>query len=164
MDRYLYFLIFLILGFLIGASVFFTFIVAPLLFSHFNHRLAGEITNIIFPYYFGIGWILGIVIYTIIAILSTKNKEILRKLKYFVIGISIYIISSMALHKAILPIGQTLNSQYYQLLDEKKEPEAEQIKEKFKTIHSISSAINLFNIILLLFLFYNLYTTKKEEL
>ncbi len=165
MNRYIEFLILLLTGYLIGASVFFTFFVAPSVFSHFDTRLAAEITNVIFPFYFATGWIIGLVIYTLIAILSIKDKFIIKKLKWFIVFVSILIISFMALHRAILPIGQTLNSQYYSLIDEKKPEEAQKIKEKFSKVHIISSSLNLANIMIEIFLFYSFfnYVSRKEE-
>ena len=157
MDKYINLIILFLLGCLSGFSIFLTFIVAPLMFSHFNTRLAGEIMNVIFPYYFSAGWIIGIVIYTLIALLSIKNKHIIKKLKVFIIALSILIVLYMALHKAILPIAQNLNNTYYYLLDKAKNEEAILVKDKFKKIHVISSSLNMLNVIMLMFLFYNFY-------
>lgn len=167
MNRYIDFLILLLTGFLLGANVFFTFFVAPSIFSHFETRLAAEITNVIFPYYFAIGWIVGLVIYTLVAIQSIKDKFVIKRLKWFIIFLSILIISHMALHRAILPIGQTLNNQYYALVDSGKKEEAEKLKEKFSKVHMLSSSLNLANLMIELFLFYNffnyIYTRKEDE-
>jgi len=157
LDKYINLIILFLLGCLSGFSIFLTFIVAPLMFSHFNTRLAGEIMNVIFPYYFSAGWIIGIVIYTLIALLSIKNKHIIKKLKVFIIALSILIVSYMALHKAILPIAQNLNNTYYYLLDKKEEKKATEIKVKFERIHIVSSTLNMINFILVMFLFYRFY-------
>ncbi len=162
MSKYVDFLILLLIGILIGFNIFMTFIVTPQLFSHFDHRLAGEITNLLFPFYFASGWIIGIVIYTLIALQSIKDKFIVKRLKGFVIALTVLILLYMAEHKTLLPIGQQINSQYYALLDEGKKEEAQIFKEKFKKVHMISSSINILNLLLLLFLFYN-YLSKKEE-
>ena len=156
------FLTLLLLGILAGFNIFVTFILTPQLFSHFNHRLAGEITNLIFPYYFASGWIIGIVIYTLIAVQSVKDKFIVKKLKAFIIGLTVLILLYMAQHKTLLPIGQSINNQYYAFLDEGKKQEAETLKEKFKTVHMISSTVNILSLVIILFLFYN-YVSKKEE-
>ncbi|NPA52637.1 MAG: DUF4149 domain-containing protein [Aquificae bacterium] len=166
MNKYIQFSILLLTGYLLGASVFFTFIVAPSIFSHFDTRLAAEITNTIFPIYFASGWIIGLVIYTLVAVLSIKDKFIVKRLKWFIILVSVLIISFMALHKAVLPIGQTLNNQYYALIDKKKPKEAQKIKEKFSKVHIISSSLNLGNIMIEIFLFYSFFNyiyTRKEE-
>jgi len=167
LNKYIHFFIFVLLGYITGASIFFTFLVAPAIFSHFETRLAAEITNVIFPIYFASGWILGLVIYTLIAVLSIKDKFIIKKLKWFIIMLSILIISFMALHKAILPIGQTLNSRYYFLIDKKKYEEAKQVKNKFSKLHILSSSINLTNITIEIFLLYSyfnyIYSRKEEE-
>ncbi len=161
-KKFFDFLILLLLGILAGFNIFVTFILTPQLFSHFNHRLAGEITNLIFPYYFASGWIIGIVIYTLIAVQSVKDKFIVKKLKAFIIGLTVLILLYMAQHKTLLPIGQSINNQYYALLDEGKKQEAEILKEKFKTVHMISSTVNILSLVIILFLFYN-YVSKKEE-
>ncbi len=157
----------MLLGILFGSNFFFTFIVAPALFSHFSARLAGEAMQTIFPLYFAMGWILGIVIYTLIAILSIKDKFIIKKLKWFIVVLSLMVISYMALHRTVLPIGQALNNQYYALVDEKKTEEAEKIKEKFKVVHSISSSLNILNLIFEFYLMYSFYLflmdKRKEE-
>ncbi len=167
MNKHVEFLILLLTGFLIGEGVFFTFFVAPSLFSHFETRLAAEITNVIFPFYFASGWIIGLVIYTLIAVLSIKNKLVIKQLKWFIILLSVMIISFMALHRAILPIGQELNNQYYALIDSKNEEEAQKVREKFSKVHMISSSLNMTNILIELFLFYSffnyIYGRKEDE-
>lgn len=167
LAKYINIVILLLLGAYIGFNIFFSFIVAPLLFSHFNHRLAGEITNLIFPYYFASGWIIGVIIYTLIALKSIKEKGIIKEIKGFLIGLVFLIILSMALHKTILKIGQETNTQYYQLVDEGKKKEAEKLKSQFKVIHTISTTINFSNLIIAIYLFvyFCLYTerARKEE-
>ncbi len=168
LDKYQKFidaLILLLLGILGGFNIFFTFFVAPLLFSNFNHRLAGEITNIIFPYYFASGWIIGIIIYTLIAIKSLKDKNIIKNLKIFIVGIALLVILHMALHKTILPMGQKLNSEYYRLIDNGKKKEALVVKDNFKKIHAISSIINFANLVITLYLFIYFFfkSTKRDN-
>ncbi|NPA17479.1 MAG: DUF4149 domain-containing protein [Aquificae bacterium] len=163
MNRFIDFLVLLLLGFLIGFNVSFTFIIAPLLFSHFDHRTAGEITNVIFPYYFASGWIIGILIYTLIGIKSIKDKQLIKNYKGFVIGLLLLVITHMALHKTVLPVARNINLQYYVLLDEGKKEEALKLKEKFKKIHGVSSFINLFNLGLEIYLFWY-YLLKDRRL
>jgi len=139
LNKQVEFLILLLLGYLIGTGV---------------------------PFYFASGWIVGLVVYTLIAVLSVKNKFIIKQLKWFIILLSILIISFMALYRAILPVGQTLNNQYYALLDSKKEKEAEEVKQKFSKVHMISSTLNITNIIIEFFLFYTFFNYiygRKEE-
>jgi glucan phosphoethanolaminetransferase (alkaline phosphatase superfamily) len=163
LDKYIDFVILLLLSILLGSNFFLTFVVAPQLFSNFDHRLAGEITNIIFPYYFAGGWIIGITIYTLIAIKSIRKKEVVRQLKWFVIALSLLIISYMALHRTLLPIGQSLNSQYYELIDQNKKQEAEVYKKKFATLHAVSSSLNLVNLLIEIYLIYGFYVFIRKE-
>jgi glucan phosphoethanolaminetransferase (alkaline phosphatase superfamily) len=163
LDKYIDFVILLLLSILLGSNFFLTFVVAPQLFSNFDHRLAGEITNVIFPYYFAGGWIIGITIYTLIAIKSIRKKEVVRQLKWFVIALSLLIISYMALHRTLLPIGQSLNSQYYELIDQNKKQEAEVYKKKFATLHAVSSSLNLVNLLIEIYLIYGFYVFIRKE-
>ncbi|WP_456399598.1 DUF4149 domain-containing protein [Persephonella sp.] len=157
-------LILLLIGILIGFNIFFSYIVGPILFSNLGNKYAGEIMNLIFPYYFASGWIIGIVIYTLFALKSIKDKELIKKFKRFIIALGLIIILSMALHKTILPVAKQLNYQYYSLLKENENSKAEEVKEKFKKIHGISSSINLINLILEIYIFQHfLLKIRKED-
>ena len=161
---YIDFLIVFLLSVLAGFNIFLSFILAPALFSNFDHRLAGEVMNVIFPLYFSSGWIIGLAVYTLIAILSIKDKQIINQLKLFIVLLSILILSYMALHKAILPIGQASLGNYYALVDEGKKEQALVYKERFETVHKISSTLNGLNLILavgLAFLYYR-KSCKKD--
>ncbi|NPA58274.1 MAG: DUF4149 domain-containing protein [Aquificae bacterium] len=153
MDKYIDLAVLLLLGFLIGFNVSFSFIIAPLLFSNLDHRTAGEIMNLIFPYYFASGWIIGILIYTLFGIKSFKDKKLLSHYKGFVIGLMVLVLTHMGLHKAVLPIARTVNLQYYNLMEQGKKEEALRLKEKFKKVHTVSSVINIFNLGLEIYLF-----------
>ena len=146
-------LILLLIGVITGFNIFFSYMVAPLLFSNLDHRQAGEIMNIIFPYYFASGWIAGIVIYTLIGFKSIKDKHIIKKYKGFIIGLLILVLTHMALHKTILPIARDINAQYYSVVGKGEDRKIAEIKSKFKTVHRISSTINVFNLILEIYLF-----------
>ncbi len=162
MNKLLDLFVLLLLGALIGFNVSFTFIIAPLLFSNFEHKLAGEITNLIFPYYFASGWIAGIIIYTLIGIKSIKDKEIVRRYKGFIIGLLLLVISHMALHKSILPIARGINYQHYAALEENNKEKAEKLKSEFKKIHAVSSSLNLFNLALEIYLFQYYFLRRRD--
>lgn len=151
-DKYVYGLIIFLLFCLLCGSIFITFIYTPYLFSHYSTKEAGEIVSKIFPFYFKSGWIIGIIIYTLVGVLSVKEKEIIKKLKWFVIATAVLILISMALDRAILPIAEGLKSEYYDLLNEGKQNEANIIFSRFKTFHEISSVLNLINIIIEIFM------------
>ncbi len=146
-------IILLLIGVILGFNIFFSYIVAPLLFSNLDHRQAGEIMNIIFPYYFASGWIVGIIIYSLVGIKSVKDKDIIKNFKWFIVGIFVLILTHMALHKTVLPIARNINIQYYSAIDKGEEKKAAELRSKFKTIHGISSTINVFNLILEIYLF-----------
>jgi len=163
LNKFIDLSILLLLGFLIGFNISFSFIIAPLLFSNLDHRQAGEIMNLIFPYYFASGWITGIVIYTLVGIKSIKDKNIIKTYRGFIFGLLLLVITHMALHKTVLPIAKSINLQYYQMLAENRQSEAQQLKQKFKKIHTISSFINIFNLGLEIYLF-QYYFLKERRL
>jgi uncharacterized membrane protein YukC len=69
----------------------------------------------------------------------------------------------MALHRTLLPIGQNLNSQYYELIDQNKKQEAEVYKKKFATLHAVSSSLNLVNLLIEIYLIYGFYVFIRKE-
>ena len=130
----------------------YNFYIYSLPFSHYSTKEAGEIVSKVFPLYFKSGWIIGIIIYTLVGVLSVKEKEIIKKLKWFVIATAFLILISMALDRAILPVAEGLKSEYYDLLNEGKQNEAKIIFSRFKTFHWISSVLNLINIVIEIFM------------
>ncbi|MDQ7055025.1 MAG: DUF4149 domain-containing protein [Persephonella sp.] len=153
---------FLLLGALIGFNVSFSFVIAPLLFSNLDHKVAGEITNLIFPYYFASGWIGGIIIYTLIGIKSIKDKKIIRRYRGFIIGLLLLVISHMALHKSVLPVARSINYQYYVALENREEEKAEELKSKFKKVHTFSSSLNLLNLAIEIYLFQYYFLRRRD--
>ena len=89
--------------------------------------------------------------------------SIINKLKIPIIALSILIISYMALHKTVFPLGQATINKYYTLKDSGKTEVAENLKEKFKNIHTISSILNMINLILVVFLLYSIYNKFNEN-
>lgn len=138
----------MILSLLFGGMVFFTFFVGPVLFSNLDSKLAGSIMNLIFPYYFKMQWISGILIYTLIGIYSYLDKEAIKKLKLFLILVGLFVIIGMALDRAIYPTAKSFILEYYSLIQENHIEAAKNMKEKFDTFHKISSGLNMMNIII----------------
>lgn len=146
---------------LIGSNVFLSFVVAPVLFSNFDKIASGSIMQLIFPYYFKINWILGIVIYTIIGVLSFKDKEIVKSLKWFLVSIGAIVILNMAQDRSLLPMAQSIQNQYVQALEEKQNEKAKVLYSQFSTVHKVSSFVNITTMILEIFLLYNFLSFLK---
>ncbi|MCX7760306.1 MAG: DUF4149 domain-containing protein [Hydrogenothermaceae bacterium] len=156
----------MVLSLLFGGMIFFTFIVGPVLFSNFDSKLAGSVMNLIFPYYFKIQWIGGIIIYTLIGIYSYIDKEAIKRLKLFLILVGLFVIIGMALDRAIYPTAKSLLLEYYNLVQENHIETAKDIKEKFDTFHKISSTLNMINIIImtgLIFTFLRITIIKPKS-
>ncbi len=157
-------LVLLLLGILIGFNILLSFFITPTIFSNLDRETAGNLVSLIFPKYFISGWIIGIIIYTFIGFKSIKDKEIIKNLKWFLVGIAIIIILYMAEYKTVLPLAEHIREEYLTLLKEGKEQEALNIKSTFSKIHIISTIINFSNLIIALYLFlYFYYKTVKNK-
>lgn len=161
-DKYIFVSIFILLASLILGSLYFTFIFTPSIFHSYDVKTASEIVNGYFKYYFKIWWISGIVIYTLIGILSFKNKEIIKDFKWFLIFLFVLVIINIAQDRAILSLAQSINQEYFSYLSEKDFTNANILKNKFKTLHSISSILNLISIAIGLILLYTLLKFKNK--
>lgn len=143
-----------------GATVFFTFIVAPAVFSGMDSRQAGFVMNLIFPYYFKVGWISGIVIYTLIGIYTFLKKDAIKEVRPILIALFFVVIINMALDRAVLPTSKSILIEYYQLVDDGKFKEAKSLKERFDTLHTISSVLNLLHLSILVYMLYLSFKLK----
>lgn len=119
--------------------------------------------QLIFPYYFKINWVLGIVIYTIIGILSFKEKEIVKSLKWFLLSIGAIVILNMAQDRALFPMAKSIQLEYVELLKENQTEKAEILHSQFSKIHVISSFINITTLALELFILYNFLSFFKKS-
>lgn len=152
----------LMISVLVGSNIFLSFVVAPVIFSNFDKITAGSIMQLIFPYYFKINWILGIVIYTIIGVLSFKDREIVKSLKWFLISVGCVVILNMAQDRALLPMTKSIQEEYVELLKENQIEKAEILHSRFSKIHGISSGINLTTLVIEIFLLYNFLSFLKN--
>ncbi|MEJ5173401.1 MAG: DUF4149 domain-containing protein [Hydrogenothermaceae bacterium] len=146
----------MILSLLFGGMVFFTFIVGPVLFSNLDSKLAGSIMNLIFPYYFKIQWIGGVVIYTLVGIYSYLDKEAIKRLKLFLVLVGLFVVIGMALDRAVYPAAKSFMFEYYNLVQENHMEAAKSVKESFDTFHKISFILNMINIIIITGLIFTL--------
>lgn len=117
-------LIIVILSAWLGASLFFTFDVAPVLFKVLPTFMAGEVVSNVFPFYF----ILGTFLFFGVIILSKINKQS----RSFILLSLINLIIFLAFLIYILPLSESLKMTNYQ---------------EFLELHGISMSLNLVQII-----------------
>jgi len=165
LNSYVSFFILLLISLLIGSNVFLSFVVAPVIFSNFDKITAGGIMQLIFPYYFKINWVLGIVIYTVIGVLSLKDKYIVKRLKWFLVSVGGLVILNMAQDRAIFPMAKSTQQGYIEAVQQNQTQKAEALHSQFSTLHGISSVINLITLVLEVLLLYNFlrFTCKNPN-
>jgi len=117
-----------LLGFLLGFTTFFSFVVAPVLFSVLDKKVAGNVVSHIFPTYFGSETLL----YGLTTILLVKIK--FRKLA--LISLVVTLLAALQAF-GVLPLSEHLKETDYEL---------------FKMVHGISMGVNLVNILATVYL------------
>lgn len=145
-----------------GASLFFTFVVGPALFSGFDPKNAAYVMNLIFPYYFKLGWVGGIMIYTLVGIYSYFNRSVIIGLKYFMFALFVLVIINMALDRAVLPLSNGVLDQYYEALRDGNTELANTLKQRFDKLHTVSYWLNLIHILILFYLMYVFFKFRDK--
>ncbi|HID79996.1 MAG TPA: DUF4149 domain-containing protein [Aquifex aeolicus] len=108
-----------LLGFYLGYATFFSFAVAPVLFSVLPKSVAGEVVAQIFPLYFGAG----------ISILGVSSILVLREgLKKIALLLLVSTVICTIQELYIIPLAEELKATNY---------------EAFKTLHGVSMFLNL---------------------
>ncbi len=114
----------------IGSIIFFSFFVAPVVFKTLEREKAGEVVGIIFPRYYMIGYVCGVLV--LIALLLNGSAG----LKWCAWGIMM--VGTACAGLVVNPKAKTLKEQL------KVSPEAEKpaLEVRFKTLHSLSVKLN----------------------
>ena len=114
----------------IGSIIFFSFFVAPVVFKILEREKAGEVVGIIFPRYYKIGYVCGVLV--LIALLLNGPAG----LKWCAWGIMM--IGTACAGLVVNPKAKILKEQL------KVSPEAEKpaLEARFKTLHSLSVKLN----------------------
>ena len=114
----------------IGSIIFFSFFVAPVVFKILEREKAGEVVGIIFPRYYMIGFVSGVLV--LMALLLNGPAG----LKWCAWGIMI--VGTAYAGLVVNPKAKTLKEQL------KDYPEAEKstLEVRFKTLHSLSVKLN----------------------
>ena len=114
----------------IGSIIFFSFFVAPVVFKILEREKAGEVVGIIFPRYYMIGYVSGVLV--LMALLLNGPAG----LKWCAWGVMI--VGTAYAGLVVNPKAKTLKEQL------KDSPEAEKstLEVRFKTLHSLSVKLN----------------------
>ena len=114
----------------LGAIIFFSFFVAPVVFKALDREKAGELVGIIFPRYYKIGYICGaLILFSFLMVGEVGLKWC---------AWSIMILGSGIAGLVINPKAKKIKEQ----LKSSSENEILSLETKFKTLHSLSVKLN----------------------
>ena len=116
----------------IGSIIFFSFFVAPVVFKTLEREKAGELVGIIFPRYYMIGYVCGVLV--LVTLLLTGPETV--GLKWCAWGIMMLGTASAGL--GVNPKAKTLKEK----LKDASETEKSDLEARFKTLHSLSVKLN----------------------
>ena len=116
----------------IGSIIFFSFFVAPVVFKTLEREKAGELVGIIFPRYYMIGYVCGVLV--LVALLLTGPET--AGLKWCAWGIMM--LGTVCAGLAVNPKARILKEK----LKDAPETEKPDLEARFKTLHSLSVKLN----------------------
>ena len=114
----------------IGSIIFFSFFVAPVVFKILEREKAGEVVGIIFPRYYMIGYVSGVLV--LMALLLNGPAG----LKWCAWGIMM--VGTAIAGLVVNPKAKTLKQQ----LKDSSEAEKSTLEVRFKNLHSLSVKLN----------------------
>ena len=114
----------------IGSIIFFSFFVAPVVFKTLERDKAGEVVGIIFPRYYMIGYVSGVLM--LLALLLNGPAG----LKWCAWGVMI--VGTAYAGLVVNPKAKTLKEQ----LKDSSEAEKSTLEVRFKNLHSLSVKLN----------------------
>ena len=116
----------------VGSIFFFSFFVAPVVFKTLEREKAGELVGIIFPRYYIIGYVCGVLV--LVTLLLTGPETV--GLKWCAWGIMMLGTASAGL--GVNPRAKTLKEK----LKDASETEKPDLEARFTTLHSLSVKLN----------------------
>ena len=116
----------------IGSIIFFSFFVAPVVFKTLEREKAGELVGIIFPRYYMIGYVCGVLV--LVTLLLTGPETV--ALKWCAWGIMMLGTASAGL--GVNPRAKILKEK----LKDASEVEKPDLEARFKMLHSLSVKLN----------------------
>ena len=129
----------LVLALWVGGMAIFTFVITPVIFRSYSRDMAGEIVGRLFPGYFLYVLVLTVLAFMLLAICRSgiAEKEFRRSLFCIVIGLLISIYVSFNLYPQIRMVKKEIPS--FDILSNN-----DSSRKKFRRLHGISAALNLF--------------------
>jgi uncharacterized membrane protein len=116
----------------IGSIIFFSFFVAPVVFKNLEREKAGELVGIIFPRYYKVGYVCGVLVFIVLLLPGLETAG----LKWCAWGIMMLGTASAGL--LVNPKAKILKEK----LKEASENEKPGLEARFKTLHSLSVKLN----------------------
>ena len=114
----------------IGSIIFFSFFVAPVVFKTLEREKAGELVGIIFPRYYMIGYVCGVLVLMVLLLNGAVG------LKWCAWGIMM--VGTACAGLVVNPKAKTLKEQ----LKDSSEAEKPSLEARFKSLHSLSVKLN----------------------
>ena len=116
----------------IGSIIFFSFFVAPVVFKTLEREKAGELVGIIFPRYYMIGYVCGVLVFAVLLLTGPETAG----LKWCAWGIMMLGTASAGL--GVNPKAKILKEK----LKDASEVEKPDLEARFKMLHSLSVKLN----------------------
>ena len=116
----------------IGSIIFFSFFVAPVVFKTLEREKAGELVGIIFPRYYMIGYVCGVLVFAALLLTGPETAG----LKWCAWGIMMLGTASAGL--GVNPRAKILKEK----LKGASEVEKPDLEARFKMLHSLSVKLN----------------------
>ena len=126
------FIYLLILVCWVGSIIFFSFFVAPVVFKTLEREKAGELVGIIFPRYYMIGYVCGVLVLVALLLAGPETAG----LKWCAWGIMM--LGTVCAGLAVNPKARILKEK----LKDAPETEKPDLEARFKTLHSLSVKLN----------------------
>lgn len=132
--QYLSILYRLLIAFWVGGAALFTFVLTPTLFKSYDRDLAGNIVGVLFPGYFKVGLICGVL--ALGCFLFTREK---RWLASSLIIVAMLVVTSLQAF-VIEPKAAALKKEIPSFVTT---PSDHPLRQQFKKLHGMSAAGNL---------------------
>ena len=133
MQTVLAFLHLFALVFWIGSIVFFSFFTAPAVFKTLERPLAGELIGVLFPRYYGIGYVASVVILATLLLGASAFSPV--KLTCIGLMMACTFAGGLVVH----PRARALKEQIESAPSER---EQKPLQERFRKLHSVSVQLN----------------------
>jgi Ca2+/Na+ antiporter len=129
----------LILALWVGGVAIFTFVVTPAIFRSYGRDMAGEIVGRLFPGYFFYNLVLTAAALVLFFLLAADRSAFPHRLSLFLLSaafiVNVFIV--FKLHPEAVKVKQEVSS------FERESPDSP-ARKKFRRLHGVSAALNLF--------------------